>query len=154
MNVIGLDLSLSCPGIAVAEIINGNIKILETAVVNNRGIKDTPQRLRNIADKLVEIRDNYHPQRVIIERGFYAHAVTTEQIFKVHGIAELVFCNYPIIHYTPTVVKKCITGNGKASKSEMIDAVNKLIYPKIVADDNEADALGLIFCYLRNGETK
>lgn len=43
-------------------------------------------------------------------------------------------------------LKKWSTGSGKAQKSEMIEAANKVIFPRRVFDDNEADAV-LLLCY-------
>lgn len=54
------------------------------------------------------------------------------------------------IGYSASTIKKFITGSGKASKDEVIEAVRKLGYKPV--DDNEADAIA-IFLLAKNDLT-
>ena len=52
----------------------------------------------------------------------------------------------PILPFGVKVIKKFITGNGNASKQDMIDAAVSIGFKPI--DDNEADSIGLILLVL------
>jgi len=65
---------------------------------------------------------------------------------KYRGLVRSVCWERGVKHfeYAAKTVKKAITGNGNASKEEMIKAVNRLIWFDVpVEDDHIADAAGL-----------
>ena len=56
----------------------------------------------------------------------------------------------PCIGYTPTEIKKALTGKGTAKKPAMMAAIRKL-YPGIkLIDDNQADALAILRFHLNH----
>ena len=50
--------------------------------------------------------------------------------------------NKTVIEVTPSILKKFVTGSGKATKDQMVIAVEKK-WGFVAEDDNEADAYGL-----------
>ena len=69
--------------------------------------------------------------------------VATEIAAQTYGI--------PIRFVHTATLKLCVTGNGHAKKADMIAAVNQ-IYGLNVTDDNEADALGVLYWFEQNKE--
>lgn len=66
------------------------------------------------------------------------------RLHQVDGIARLVCqqLNIPLLQIASSSMKKMVTGKGRCSKQEVIDAVSKL-YDAYPSDDNQADAIGL-----------
>ena len=53
----------------------------------------------------------------------------------------------PVLHYTPTQVKKLLTGSGKANKLQMQQAVqSELKLPQILEPNDVADASAVAVC--------
>lgn len=51
----------------------------------------------------------------------------------------------PVIDFTPGTIKKEICGNGKATKEEMIEAINSLFGIDYKISEHEADAIGIAY---------
>jgi crossover junction endodeoxyribonuclease RuvC len=53
----------------------------------------------------------------------------------------------PVLHYTPTHIKKLLTGSGKASKEQIQFAIrNELGLEKILEPNDVADASAVALC--------
>jgi len=143
--IYGLDLSLSCTGIAIFEE-NGNlVKTLSVPTSPKDG--EHGKRLKIIADKLLELKKQYPPNLIVLESGFSRHAASTQAIFKTHGISEYIFYDVKIIKFAPSTIKKIITGNGRSDKQQVQDFVLKK-FPNIIfenMDQSDSVAIGLSY---------
>jgi Holliday junction resolvasome RuvABC endonuclease subunit len=155
MYVYALDLSMSCTGVVIFDtkatpIFIGNV---QNKTTDSNGV-----RLKKIADYLLDLREEYPPLIVIIERGFSMHNNATQSLFRVHGIANYIFHDKEQIYYPPKSVKAAIL-NGNATKKQVQDAI-KLKYPDVKfsdikikktkgkeesKDESDAFAVGLTF---------
>lgn len=110
------------------------------------------QRLAQIDGVITQTYERYQPFTAVIrERGFSAHAATTQALFKVVGVSELNLRDHRIVEIPPTTVKKTLTGSGKADKAEVAEAVRKMLcLPDgyAFATDDESDACAVILAYL------
>jgi Holliday junction resolvasome RuvABC endonuclease subunit len=89
----------------------------------------------------------YMPTVVIIEQGFTLYNKSTQAIFKVHGIANYIFCEFEQIYYPATTVKKIVGGKGNMTKEEIRDIILKK-YPKMKFNSlDESDAFALAMAY-------
>jgi Holliday junction resolvasome RuvABC endonuclease subunit len=136
VNVIGLDLSLTAPGMAAPgqrpETVRTDAK---------RGDK----RFCDIRDWLIY---NIEPRRwgerrvdlAMIEAvPPYDHA--SSGLERVHGVAREVLARYdiPFAYVNVTALKAFATGNGRADKAEVMAWIEKM-YGWAPEDDNQADA--------------
>lgn len=130
MNVIGLDLSLTAPGLAVVD----RTETLWTDA--KRGDKRLCD-IRDWAEHYVATRDL--SLAVIEAVPPYDHASAV--LRDVHGVAREVLARYdvPFAYVNQTALKAFATGNGRAEKSEVMDYVETET-GKRPADDNQADA--------------
>ena len=84
------------------------------------------------------------PDILVYEKAFQKSQASNELFNGFLAITRLILCRAEtkFIAVYPNALKKWATGNGKASKQDMIDAAKLLGWnPK---DDNEADALLLL----------
>jgi len=149
---LGLDLSMSSAGIAVIDV-EGRKPSLVTAF----RIKTNPKerhglRLHQISKGLREAHDKHAPFDTIIrEKGFSRFAATTQTLFKVVGVSDVVLRDYHVIELSPTTIKKTMTGSGKAEKIEVEYAVRELLgldASYLFISDDASDACAVILTYL------
>lgn len=161
--ILAMDLSMNLPCAVVLNIEEDkSIKIIDVVVVDNK--KNTK---KSHAEKLAEIDgaifslikrnkltklDDLH---VVREKGFSRFAMTTQTLFKVVGVTDLLLFNElqvkDVTEITPTSVKKFVTGDGKASKDEVMEEVRKYLCKeqkdyKFYSDD-VSDAVGVGVAY-------
>ncbi|NCO05068.1 MAG: crossover junction endodeoxyribonuclease RuvC [Candidatus Magasanikbacteria bacterium] len=111
--------------------------------------KTTPfvDRLEQIETELTHILIEYQPSVVGIESLFFTNNITTAiDVSHARGVI-LLTCkkhNARYIDITPTQVKQCMTGYGKADKKQMQDMVKReLQLDSIPKPDDAADALAI-----------
>ncbi|PFJ12474.1 crossover junction endodeoxyribonuclease RuvC, partial [Bacillus cereus] len=94
----------------------------------------------------------YEPFDTIVrEKGFSRFAATTQALFKVVGVSDLVLRVYHIVELSPTTIKTIMTGSGKAGKEEVELAVRDVLglgEDYIFISDDESDACAVILAYL------
>lgn len=135
VNVIGLDLSLTAPGMAAP-----GCKPETLRTDPKRG----DQRFCDIRDWLVY---NVEPRRgrridlAVIEDVPHAGDQAGSHLQRVHGVAREVLARYdvPFAYVNVTALKSFATGDGRADKSEVMAFVAEQT-GQMPADDNQADA--------------
>lgn len=143
--ILCFDLSLSCTGYSVfgddgTFVRNGHIE-------TDKG-DDTPLRLETIAKQMRLLKRKYDPNVVVIERGFYRFAGSSEQIWKVHGVTNLIFSKYEQVEIHATSVRKLVAGKGNMKKLDFEEYIRKE-YPSIeFANGDEIDSFALGIAYL------
>ncbi|MEC8895884.1 MAG: crossover junction endodeoxyribonuclease RuvC [Planctomycetota bacterium] len=110
-----------------------------------------PQRLRHLYEALDEIVREHRPGVLAVEKIF--HGRSFDSVMKVgeaRGVGLLVgsLHDLEIEEYAATRIKKSVTGNGQASKSQVQAMMTRLLnlaeppHPQDVTD-----ALAIAFCY-------
>lgn len=156
--IYGLDLSLSDTGVAIFNKKGELIKLtsIPTTVTYKTGIKNNPNwknknmilgiRLKHIYDTYSKLREEYPPEKVIIERGFNKYNNSSQASFRVHGITNLAFADVENIYYPPKSVKGAITGKGNASKAKVASVLSERFGYKF-ANDDESDSVAVGLTY-------
>lgn len=114
------------------------------------GNKPLHERLAELYTELTAIIKEYHPTEAAIEKIFFSHNVRAAlglghargAILVTASIAGL-----KIAEYTAVEVKKAVTGNGKAEKSQVSEMVKKLLSLNADLSPDSADALALCLCH-------
>lgn len=148
--IYGLDLSMSSTGVAVYDTEKEefvHISSIDTTKILAKNHKDNFDgvRLKKIYDELCAIRDRYEPSFVAIERGFTLHNTVTQILYRVHGVANLAFADYPQIYYTPKAIKSTIY-DGTADKEEIANVVEKRTNAEF-SNFDESDACSIALTY-------
>ncbi|ABY46794.1 crossover junction endodeoxyribonuclease RuvC [Bacillus mycoides] len=149
---LGLDMSLASAGIAIIDIVDGELRIVHKQRIKTNPKQRHGERLHKIATELKSILIEYQPFDTIIrEQGFSRFAKTTQALFKVVGVSDLVLRDYAIVEISPTTIKLVMTGDGKADKKEVEKAVRKIMRlddDYIFISDDESDACAIILTHL------
>lgn len=167
--LLAMDLSLSSPGFAVMAIYEGKPIVLDSRVVTTNAKATHGARLAEISDEIEVLLWTYTPSHIVREKGFSRFPTVTQTLFKVVGIADYNVYDYskmygvdePVHEIAVTSVKKAVTGNGKATKEQVADAVFKRLQientgeyytksGKLIDDKTDALAVGLAY-YIEKG---
>lgn len=152
MRVMGIDPGLTRCGLSVVQAGRGRaILPVSVGVVRTPSDKDLTERLLRLSVAAKEWMDDYSPDVVAIERVFERGQVSTVmQTAHVVGVLVLAAAerDIPVYMYTPSEVKKAISGNGRADKKQMTTMITRILgltEPPKPAD--AADALALAVCH-------
>ena len=141
-----LDLSLNSSGIAIFNIDGG---LIECSTIDTNSEKDTRKKLVMIANEFKKFINAYKPEKVIIEQGFSRFNISTQQVFRVHGLANFLYSDFEQIYIPAMTIKKIVGGAGNMKKEEIRNIVSK-IYPKMrwnSLDESDACSIGLAYFY-------
>jgi crossover junction endodeoxyribonuclease RuvC len=152
IRILGIDPALGTTGYGVLEVGKGEPKLVEAGVVRGTRGNSLAARLREIHQGVVEIIESISPHSVAIEELYshYQRPRTAILMGHARGVIYLAASlhNLPIVSYAATQVKRILTGNGRAPKSQMQAAIRrelKIAHNPEPAD--VADALAIALCH-------
>jgi crossover junction endodeoxyribonuclease RuvC len=146
MIILGIDSSLACPAYAVVKVSESKAELIETSHIKTNSKKSTGYRLFQIYNWFKDVLERYDFDSIVFEKGFNKFAIATQQIQRTLGV--LMFTLYrneieDFFEISPTSIKKVITGNGKASKEELAEALESYIGKHKYKTNDESDATGV-----------
>lgn len=151
MKILGVDPGTRFVGYGIVERQGHQQRAINYGLINASKIKDFPSRLLFIHQSLQEIIEKEEVEGLALEEVFYGKNFKSAiKIGEARGI--IILCgaqnNLPIYEYAPTIIKKAVTGNGKAHKSQVAQMVS-LILGIHTAQPREdvTDALAIALCH-------
>jgi crossover junction endodeoxyribonuclease RuvC len=150
--ILGIDPGLNTSGYGVVEITARGPSLVEAGVIRGGRSKSIESRLHEIHQGVVEVLEAFRPAALALEQ-LYSHYDRPRTAILM-GHARGVIClaaarvQVPVMHYAATQVKRLLTGNGRAPKSQMQLAICRelrLDRPPEPAD--VADALAIALCH-------
>lgn len=150
--ILGVDPGLNITGYGVLEITSGNLRLVEAGVIRGKSRGDLSQRVRVIFDGLVEVMEAFEPTSMGLEDIFSHYARPKTAILMGHARGVLCLAaaqaNVPVFSYAATQVKRMLTGNGRAPKVQMQEAIRRELQLDTVPEPNDvADALAVALCH-------
>jgi crossover junction endodeoxyribonuclease RuvC len=153
VRVLGIDPGLGRCGWAVVERAARGATALGYGTVHTRGEAVAP-RLAELAARLRDVVARYDPDSFAIERLFVnANVRTAMTVGQASGVALLVAAEQglPVAAYTPSQVKRAVTGTGSAPKAQIGYMVRVLLHLEAVPTPADtADALAVALCHLHH----
>lgn len=154
LRVLGIDPGLTRCGLSIVQAGKGRT-VIPVAV----GVARTPykssmgDRLKELYEAIAEWISEYNPDVVAMERLFERGEVSTV-LHTAHAVGVLILAasqaGLAVHEYTPSQVKKAITGNGRANKKQMTAMVTRILgleNPPKPADAADALAIAITHCW-------
>ena len=149
---MGIDPGLTRCGLSVLQTGKGRQVIpIAVGVVRTPSDAELSERLLRLSNAVNEWLDDYKPDVVAMERIFERSNVSTV-MHTAHAVGVMVLAaaqrGIPVYMYTPSEVKKAISGNGRADKKQMTVMITRILglgAPPKPAD--AADALAIAVCH-------
>ncbi|HEY2761427.1 MAG TPA: crossover junction endodeoxyribonuclease RuvC [Pirellulales bacterium] len=160
--ILGIDPGLNIMGYAVLERDPKRPKspiVIEAGVVRGTIKGSLADRLLEIHQGVADVIATLKPQVMALEQ-LYSH-VAHPRTSILMGHARGVIClaaaeaGIPVVNYPATQIKRILTGNGRAGKSQMQMAIQRELRLKTLPEPPDvADALAIAVChyYLGRGE--
>lgn len=145
MRIIGIDPGTGILGFGVIDANGAKTTLVTAGVIRTPAHTPLPERLEEIYNGLTEIIAETKPQKMAIEKLFFAQNVTTAMsVSHARGVAMLTGqqAGLQIEEYTPLQIKQTMTGYGRATKKQMQEMVRMQLGLKVAPKpDDCADAL-------------
>ncbi len=152
VRILGIDPGLNTTGYGVMDVQSGRLVLCEAGIVRGRSRESLTARLVEIHAGVADVIQSLKPDMMALEQ-LYSHYKQPRTAILM-GHARGVIClaaaqaGIAVISYPATQIKKILTGNGRAPKSQMQAAIRRelgLAAPPEPAD--VADALAVAICH-------
>lgn len=149
---MGIDPGLTRCGLSIVQAGRGRaVYPVAVGVVRTPVHGELAERLLRLSAAVEEWMDEYRPDVVAIERIFERGNVSTV-MHTAHAVGVLVLAaahrDIPVYMYTPSEVKKAISGNGRADKKQMTTMITRILgLSEAPKPADAADALALAVCH-------
>ncbi|MFH0980211.1 MAG: crossover junction endodeoxyribonuclease RuvC [Planctomycetota bacterium] len=151
MEVCGVDPGLNVSGYAVVRAGGNGIQIIDAGVCRTSAREPLETRLARIESDFAELFAQHAPAVVAVEKLYahYKHPRTAVMMGHVRGVILAAAARHGIAvrGYAATQVKRFLTGNGRASKRQMQEAVMRELNLRALPEPPDvADALAVALC--------
>ncbi|MDF2879536.1 MAG: ruvC [Clostridiaceae bacterium] len=151
---VGIDQGIANCGYAIVELtVFDEINILSYGTLKTKSSDDLSTRLRLIYDTINNISNEYNVNIYGCERLFFSPKQNgrnkSASIINTNMATGVIYLiagqkNVHIKDFVPGTVKKYVAGNGKATKEQVEEAVQKIIGDEsIIKSEHEADAIAI-----------
>lgn len=150
MRILGIDPGLGTTGYGIIE--DRTYRVVEAGVIRTRSKTPIQDRISKIFDQISDIISEYKPDVLVLEKIYshYKHPTTAILMGHARAMACLVCGKHDVrlVNYPSTKIKKAITGNGHASKSQVQRMVQDYLkLSKLPEPPDVADALAMAISY-------
>mgnify|MGYP006300816785 CR=1 FL=1 len=159
MRILGIDTGLADTGYGIIDAEDRSYQVVEGGVISTASDEDLCFRLHKIHEALCAIIDEFEVERVVVEDLYaeYPHPRTAIMMGHARGVVILAAAQRAVMveSYPASLVKKSLTGNGRASKDQvrqMVVQTLKLVEPP--SPDHVSDALALAICHAAPTRTR
>ncbi len=152
LRVLGIDPGLNITGYAVLEAGASGPKVIEAGVVRGKTKDSLVARLAEIHDGVADVIASLRPTAMALEQLYshYDHPRTSILMGHARGVICLAAAKagIEVTNYSATQVKKILTGNGRAPKSQMQLAIQRELRLLTLPEPADvADALAIALCH-------
>ncbi len=158
MRILGIDPGLNITGYGVIDVGPGQRapRLAEAGIVRGPSRNSLTARVAEIHAGVVDIVTHLKPDVVALEQ-LYSHYKRPRTAILM-GHARGVIClaaaqsNLDVHHYAATQIKRILTGNGRAPKYQVQQAIQReLLLEQLPDPPDVADALAVALCHLYLG---
>ena len=149
--ILGIDPGTNIMGYGLLKITDNKPSLLAMGVLLLNKTDDHYLRLRRIFQRVTGLIDEFLPDELAIEAPFFGKNVQSMlKLGRAQGVAMAAALSrdIPIFEYAPLKIKMSITGNGRASKEQVADLLQRYLkipdeemLPQMDATDGLAAAL-------------
>ena len=147
--IIGIDPGSRITGFGVIELQGAGYTYVASGNINTQG-DSLAERLRSLFEGVEDVMARYAPQVMAVERVFVQRNPDSAlKLGQARGVAVCAGAlkSLPVYEYTPTEIKKALTGKGNATKVQIQHMVKVLLKVNGTLPADAADALACALCH-------
>lgn len=151
--ILGIDPGTNVMGYGVIGIDGRNPELIAMGVIKLSKLESHYLRLKRIYDRVSEVCNSYLPDEMAIEAPFFGKNVQSMlKLGRAQGVAMAAALAHdvPITEYEPRKIKMAITGNGAASKEQVLEMLRRTLNipaDHILPELDASDALAAAVCH-------
>ncbi len=155
MIILGIDPGSRKTGFAVIECEGNRRSVIDFGTIFLTEKKSMPEKLVRIFDEVGGLFRKFEIATVAVEAGYYGkNAQSAYKLGYARSAAVLAAAveRVEVVEYSPRKVKQAVTGNGNASKPQVMYMVKKLLSGAegLSLREDEADAFAVAICHAQN----
>ena len=139
-------------GYGLIHIKGKNMELMQMGVLHLSKLSSHELKLKQIFERTLAMIDEYKPDELAVEAPFFGKNVQSMlKLGRAQGVAMAagLYRDIPIFEYSPKKIKKSITGNGNASKQDIMKfAVEK--WGDVFEEQDFADAACIALWGIQN----
>jgi crossover junction endodeoxyribonuclease RuvC len=148
---LGIDPGLNRTGYALLERSSRGARLVEAGVIRSTPQESLAHRVGEIGAGFREVIEQFQPTAVAIEQVFSFSRYPKTALLMAHARGAILLVaaerEIPVLHYTPTQIKRILTGSGRASKEQVQLAIRNEFGMKDILEPNDvADASAVALC--------
>jgi crossover junction endodeoxyribonuclease RuvC len=150
LTVLGVDPGSQCLGWGVVREVSGVLSLVDYGTLRPRG-EQFSERLGALFGGLSRVVARYAPAEAAIENVFtHKNILSALKLGQARGVAVAACAAHgvPVTDYEPALIKKNLTGVGRAEKGQVSFMVGRLLGCKPDWSADAGDALGCAVCHL------
>ncbi len=151
MRILGIDTGLAETGYGVIDADDGRCAVVEAGVISTRADELLTDRLSRIHRALTDVIAEFSVECVVVEDIYaeYKHPRTAIMMGHARGVIILAAADGGVsVHsYPASLVKKAVTGTGRASKDQVRNMVHRALSISDTGPSHVSDALALAICH-------
>lgn len=150
--MLGIDPGLNRTGYAIIERTNAAPKLREGGLIRSTPKLPLAMRVLELGHGLREVIEEFQPNVLAIEQVFSTAKYPKTAILMAHARGALLYAaadaGLTVMHYTPTQIKRLLTGSGHATKEQIQRAIrHELNLDRILEPNDVSDACAVALCH-------
>lgn len=152
MRVLGVDPGLNVTGYGIID--DRTFTVVEAGIIKTRARRPIQERLDEIFASVSAVIEEHRPGVLVLEKIYSHYQHPTTSILMAHARGAVCLAcgihNVKLVNYPSTRIKKSVTGNGRASKTQvqrMVQELLRLKRPPAPVDVSDALAMAISYIY-------
>lgn len=152
MRVLGIDPGLQATGYGVVDYVAGRCRLVEGGVIETATAMDLPERLAKIYAGIESVARQFEPAVAVVESLYAKYRSPRTALLMSHArgvvLLALAHCGVEVVSYPASLVKRALTGHGRAAKRQVAGMVAQVLGISMDAvPDHVSDALAIAICH-------
>jgi crossover junction endodeoxyribonuclease RuvC len=151
--VIGIDPGSRATGWGVVRLEGRDLALVACGVIRPGKDLDLAGRMMTLAERLGEVIEEHAPAQAAVEDVFVSrNARAALKLGQARGaaLAAVASSRIPVASYAPAMVKRAVTGSGRADKAQVQRMVQAMLAMDRPPAQDAADALAVAICHARS----
>lgn len=154
MKILGIDPGLQCTGYGILDLGDNGTTLIEAGVIRTNADDPLERRLAELGSEIAGVIAQFSPDVMAVEELYshYNHPKTAIIMGHARGVIFLkaAEAGIAVFPYASTRIKKSLTGNGQATKTQMQLMIRQTLELKAIPEPADAaDALAVALCHCR-----
>jgi crossover junction endodeoxyribonuclease RuvC len=154
--ILGIDPGTIMMGYGLVQVKGNTVTLLEMGVLQPGKVKDTYKKLQLIFNTVSGLITKYNPTVFAIEAPFFGKNVQSMlKLGRAQGVAIAAAMRHglEVTEYSPKKVKQSVTGNGNATKEQVMKMLQKILnFTDTPQHYDATDALAVAVCHFFQGK--